>query len=631
MLPIKIAIASYGRQVELLEQIKDNIPENIQMIIINKALDDIVPIICKLEQTSKIDVFIASGGNAEYLKRYLSTPVVKIETTGTDVLISIYNALKYTNHIAVITYGTKLPETHIISELCKAKIEECVYKNTNELYSILNELKTMGVNHVVGGAFAIECADQLNMCGYYIQTVNGMNQAIQMAIKLAETNRQEKENNHMLNSILNFTHEGIVVTGQNNEIIMFNPSAEKITGLSREYIIGKKAEDVLLNTRLHIIAKTKRKELNAIQDMGHTQVLTNRVPIINDGNLIACLATFQSIDVLEKAHEKIRRKLNDKGFIAKAHFEDILGTSQHISKAKMNAKLYSRTDSTILIQGESGTGKDLFAQSIHNASFRSNKPFVAINCSSLSHSLLESELFGYEGGSFTGAIKEGKKGIFELADGGTIFLDEIGEINLDLQTKLLRVIEQNEVRRIGGEEMHPIDTRIIAATNKNIWQMVTKGDFRVDLYYRLNVLELKIPPLRDRPNDIPILLSFFLKRFCAELDNNTIQILSNNPEFLNYKWPGNVRELRNIVERFSVLYQSESIESLMELLPHNVSQDNNTKISMYDTEGNFEQYDRELLVESLKKCFGNKTNAAKLMGISRTTLWRKMKKYQIED
>ena len=483
--------------------------------------------------------------------------------------------MHYSDRIGVVTYGKTLQITKLLNSMISATLYERSYSNQKDL---LRQLEYMRSN-------------------------------------------KERENSRRLSSILTFAREGIIATDRENRIIEFNPSAEKLTGLSREQVLGGDAREIIPNSRLDRVIRTRQKELDAIQDIGSTKLLTNRVPIISDGEVIGALATFQSVEEVRSAEENIRRSLRNKSFTAKTRFDDIIGSSPAIYKAKRRAELYSHTDSTVLIKGESGTGKELFAQSIHNASPRSASPFVAVNCAAVSRSLLESELFGYASGAFTGAKREGKKGIFELADGGTIFLDEISEMDFDLQAKLLRVLEQHEVMRLGSETLHPVNIRVIAATNRNLWQLVEEERFRHDLYYRLNVLSLQLPPLRSRPGDLPLLAEYFLREYCPELDSRTMVQLSHDPVLQQYSWPGNIRELRNLVERYSILQGEPGIATIGDFLLE-ASADRPALLNQSPPARQRIKCSDEAIRKALLEYKGNQSKAAAHLGISRTTLWR---------
>lgn len=328
--------------------------------------------------------------------------------------------------------------------------------------------------------------------------------------------------------------------------------------------------------------------------------------------------------------EKARlRVLCDQGLVARYCFDDICGDSHLLQDTINQARKYARTQSTVLISGESGTGKELFAQSIHNESDRRCGPFVAINCAALPETLLESELFGYEEGAFTGAKRGGKQGMFEIAHGGTIFLDEIAELGPHLQARILRVLQQKEVMRVGGERIIPVDVRVVTATNRNLFEAVQKGSFREDLYYRLNVLPLKVPPLRKRPEDIPALFRYFL----ASRGEGRVPV--KIPEYITekmkrYPWPGNVRELENFVERYCAIGEdnNEKFTTLRDLINRLFSEegaDSAGKHQIVVDLGTFDQIENQI-IEQLATLFPkSKGDLARVLGISRTTLWRKLK------
>lgn len=328
------------------------------------------------------------------------------------------------------------------------------------------------------------------------------------------------------------------------------------------------------------------------------------------------------------------------GHVAKYTFEDILGNSKKIMDAIDKARRYGAVDATVLIYGETGVGKEFFAHAIHNVSPRRNGPFITVNCAAIPENLLESELFGYAEGAFTGAKKGGKRGFFEMADGGTIFLDEISDMSDKLQTKLLRVLQEREVMRLGDDRLITVDVRVIAATNSDLKKMVDEKLFRPDLYYRINILTLVVPPLKERREDIPILLDHFLKISCKKYNKNIKGIEPNGIDlFYHYDWPGNTRELQNVMERLVILTDNDYIsadfvaEALMSSSPDYTT----TSPSPSQTETVYKQElelktdhdDQTAILKALTAANGNKKKAAQLLGISRTTLWRKLKKYNL--
>lgn len=332
---------------------------------------------------------------------------------------------------------------------------------------------------------------------------------------------------------------------------------------------------------------------------------------------------FNNEDSIKKSQELLNEIKKNR--TAKYDFDDIIGNSHHVCKTKEIAKLAAKSMSNVLIVGESGTGKELYAQAIHNNSDRKDKPFVAVNCASIPSNLLESSFFGYEKGAFTGAVKEGKSGFFEQANGGTIFLDEISEMEFDLQSKLLRVLQEREVKRIGSKQSIPLDVRIISATNKNLSKMVDDKEFRLDLYYRLNVIDINLPSLKSIKEDIPIIADYYVKKmshsfgkFIEGITDEALILLSD------YEWPGNVRELVNVIEKaFNIVINTNYIG--VEHLPERFKTKNkDCNLNGQTLEEITKNYEKKIIIETLKLCNQSKVETAKKLGISTTTLWRKL-------
>jgi transcriptional regulator with PAS, ATPase and Fis domain len=308
--------------------------------------------------------------------------------------------------------------------------------------------------------------------------------------------------------------------------------------------------------------------------------------------------------------------------VASLCFDDIIGTSDQLKTSVSLARDFALTDSAILILGETGTGKEVFAQSIHNGSDRSQGPFVALNCAALPEQILESELFGYVGGAFTGARQKGKAGLFEVAHGGTLFLDEIGELTTMTQGKLLRVLQEKQVMRLGSDRVTPIDVRIIAATNRPLKRLVNEKKFRADLYYRLNVLQLRLIPLRDRNEDVIALARFFLDRHAAKMNRKLKFTPKALKELTRHNWPGNVRELQNLVERILATLKGPKIDT--EIVRIHLEDQFESEIHMHLRNAEMEDIRRALVLSR-----GKHSEAAKILGISRSTLWRRLKRMNV--
>lgn len=444
----------------------------------------------------------------------------------------------------------------------------------------------------------------------------------------------------MINSIeiiLNHVHEGIVIADKDGKILYVNEANERITGLENKKILGKYVREVAPDSSIPDVINTGREKLGVKTRVNDRYVISNIVPIKNKGcdEVIGAISVFLDITELEnlnakliKAEEKINRlSLQLSSFIGNE--EPIIGKNAKMQKAFSLALKAANINSNVLIIGESGTGKEVIAKFIHDKGVRKHKPFIAVNCGAIPENLLESELFGYEAGAFTGASSKGKPGLFEQAEGGTLFLDEIGDMPYPLQVKLLRVLQEKEIIRVGGTQKIRLDVRVIAATNKDLEMMVKEKKFREDLYYRLNVIKIDVPPLKERKEDLPLYISYFLNRLARRLDRAKPKIASAAMKMLlNYDYPGNIRELENILEKSMIIDDDDLIT--VEDLPEYLIKESPYQYydSAKDRWPKLFEVERNLIEESLK-VFKNKSKAAQVLGIPRSTLYRKIKEYGI--
>ena len=437
--------------------------------------------------------------------------------------------------------------------------------------------------------------------------------------------------------LFDYTYDGLVVIDKDGMVQMLNRPYAEFLGVDQESSIGKHVTEVIENTRMHIVAQTGKEEVAQLQKINGNYMIATRVPIIKDGKIVGVVGkvlfkNLEQLNSLTKRVQSLEKELSRyKGEFRERNkatytFDSLIGNSPTFLDAKDQARKTAKSDSNVLLLGESGTGKELFAHSIHNDSKRSMGVFIKVNCAAIPAELLESELFGYEEGSFTGAKKGGKIGKFEAADGGTIFLDEIGELPLHMQVKLLRVLQEREVERVGSTRSIPIDVRIIAATNRNLEEMVEKGEFRLDLYYRLKVMTIVVPKLSERSEDIPKLVHHFLRKY-QKLMNKQIEGISDRAlRILNsYSWPGNIRELENSIERaLNMVDEDEMITS--DHLPEEIRGYKRPSSTLTLNEV-MEETERHTIINYLEIMNGNKSETAKVLGISRTTLYEKMNKY----
>ena len=446
-----------------------------------------------------------------------------------------------------------------------------------------------------------------------------------------------------LESVIESLFEGIVVVNKEGIITMINQAYGDFLNIAPHEAIGRPATEVIPNTRMHLVAKSHKAEIGDVQRIGENNVVVTRIPIIKDGEITGAVGKVLFKDVkdlrtmanrlneLQSELEYYKEELR-KTFGGKYSLENIISSSEKMKQLKITAAKAAKGPSTVLILGESGTGKELFAHAIHNASTRQNGPFIKVNCAAIPENLLESELFGYEDGAFTGTRKGGKAGKFELANGGSIFLDEIGDMTMSMQVKLLRVLQEREIERLGGTKTSNVDIRVIAATNRDLEQLVKVGTFRYDLYYRLNIISLNIPPLRERYEDIPLLCNVLLQKI-----NNTINsaISGISPAvmklFTEYRWPGNVRELENVLERAVNLMDDEEFITLEHLPPTIKRSYKSYEDLSSDIYSIRENAERQAICKALEMTEGNKSKAAQLLGLHRSGFYKRLKKYNIVD
>lgn len=464
-------------------------------------------------------------------------------------------------------------------------------------------------------------------------------------VSLAEELTDLKELKTMLQAIIQSSDDAISVVDENGKGMMINPAYSRITGLSESEIIGKPATaDISEGDSVHMkVLQTRRAVRGVAMRVGpkEKEVVVNVAPVIVDGVLKGSVGVLHDVSEMQNLNRELSRARQlIRTLEAKYSFQDIIGSSVEMTIAIEQAKLGAKTPATVLLRGESGTGKELFAHAIHNASDRKYNKFVRVNCAAISESLLESELFGYEEGAFSGAKRGGKRGLFEEADKGSIFLDEIGELTANTQAKLLRVLQEGEITRVGSTKPIQINVRIIAATNVNLEKAIAKGTFREDLYYRLNRMPIHIPPLRKRKEDIPLLCERLLQKINQEYGRNIEGLTAGAiDKLMVYDWPGNVRELDNILGR-AVIFMSyhETViggSHVPMLVGDSKPQNQEGTGELMDTTMTLpqlvEEFESKQIKMTLTKANGNKTLAAKMLGLSVRNLYYKMEKYNLAN
>lgn len=599
----------------------------------------------KMKLDEKYDLIIGRGHSAAILKRREKhIPVLEIPITGYDIMRALLKARErfHTKKTAVIVSSTYSHDEKALSLMFGSKVAVKEISDFERVSEGVKRAVKEGYDTVIGGYSVTSVAEKEQINAVTIETgEEAVIQILHEAVRMMETIYKERERREIYETITQTSNEGLIYVNGKNEIGLANKKILQMIYVENGAVRGRKIDEVYpyFADMCKEVMKTKHPVYNELQNVQNTTFSVDYVPVLVGEKAVGVVLTCQTVKKIQQIESQIRKKLSEKGLVANYTFSDIIRESTLMDKTVEIAEKYARVSSNVLIVGETGTGKELMAQSIHNASERRHGPFVAVNCAALPESLLESELFGYADGAFTGSRKGGKMGFFEQAHKGTLFLDEISEIPVNFQGKLLRVLQERQVRRIGDDKVVDVDARIIAATNRNLKQMVENKEFRQDLLYRLDILKIYIPALRERPEDILPLFYNFLKKYNNRFGKDIEGCTRKAKELLNaYPFEGNVRELRNIAERIVVMCEERLIdENLMEtaLYPEDIfslqketGEDRHSMDGKAGTAGDMTEEDR--IKEALQKAGGRKGAAAELLGIDRSTLWRKMKSYHIE-
>lgn len=577
----------------------------------------------QMVEKNHVYAIITRGYNVKFLRGKLAVPIVDVRYTFEDIYHSFQHALEISDKVAFISTDVAHDRAKTFQVMTQHAMVIPKVSSLPDIPIAVQKLSAEGIEVFIGGRATEAAATKYGTRSVDILVEeSSIKTALTEAIHLVQLDKEKQRNQSFIDAILETTENGLIAVSLEADITFVNQKARSYFGEELDAFVGSSLMGLIQES-----TESNYNLINQLVTVNYQNYILNISPITIDAETIGYLASLEKLDELQVKEGDVRTKLSVKINAAKRNFDDLIGSSPALQQTIQMAKKYAATESVVLINGESGTGKELFAQSIHNRSPRKSEPFIAINCASLSESVLESELFGYVKGAFTGAATDGKAGLFEAAHKGTIFLDEIGEISLSFQAKLLRVLQEKEVTRIGDTKSIPVDVRIISATNRNLIKMVEQGDFREDLYYRLNVLNLKIPPLRERQSDIKELVLYFLNKAKKPLkiSSSAIQLLTT------YEFPGNIRQLENIVERLIVLSDNATIEyDLVRSMIENEPQLKKTVEAQQPASTSLPEAEKELIARTLIRFNNNKTLTAKELQISKSTLWRKIKLYQLE-
>ncbi len=570
--------------------------------------------------------------NAEWL---YGIPIVDIIVTAYDVMRAVGEARKKAEWVSVIAFPNMIEGVESVADLLGPKILVNPLGAHSNLHRMMKSQSAGRDICFVGGATTCEIAEACRFQSVLIRSdKQSVAHALREASRIAKAQEMEVKKRYRLRTVLDSMEDGFIVTDSAGIPELWNTKATELIQAGNV----TEGADLPLGELEELIARALRtgsEEDTVIRLPSGAQAVASVGPVSADRSDRGLLISLRDAVRVEALEHKVRGNLSSLGLVANKRFSDVIGKSEIRKRTVSTAEAFSRVDATVLILGESGTGKEIYAQSIHNSSSRRNGPYVALNCAALPENLLESELFGYSSGAFTGAVKEGKPGLFEMAHKGTILLDEVSELPINLQGKLLRVLQERQIRRIGGERFIPVDVRILAASNRDIVSMVSRGEFREDLFFRLDVLRLNIPPVRACPDDVEALFNHFVATFSREMGLPPLKVTPEAARLLKeYSWPGNVREIQNVVQRCLALYADK--ELTRDRIDRVLRPDRDS--SRYSVQGGLpvspeirsladgrKDSMQKDIEAALSQAGGSVTKAARLLGVHRTTLWRRLK------
>lgn len=592
----------------------------------------------ELEQRGEADVFVCAGATAAYLRKHLARPVLSMQVGGADLLRALGQAREHSSQVALLSYSSINHDLQAMNALFTVPVHQAAYTTLEEARQAVEQAARLGFRSIIGSSTVVELAEQAGLCGVLSLSEDTVRKALEEALGILDSQRVEIAKRRHLNAVLQHIPTGVAAVDNQGLVQSLNPALAHLLELPVSAALGRPLQQLCPELDLQQALFDGGGEENRVIRLGSHAVVSNLLPILENGERTGLVLTCQDITAVQRADQRIRATRRPGAFTARYRLEQLSGNSRSNREMLQMAKRFAASHSTVLITGESGTGKELLAQGIHNESPRQQGPFVGINCAAFPESLLESELFGYEEGAFSGSRKGGKPGLLEAAHRGTLFLDEIGDMPVSLQTRLLRVLQEREVLRLGGTEPISIDVRIIAATHQDLRAAMNDGDFRSDLYYRLNILRLQTTPLRERPEDIALICRGISQRLlvqgqppgAAEIPAALL------PYLTRYAWPGNVRELENVIERAMLsareLLREQKLDEhyLARVLPELCEGSPLPQVrkkSPRDTDLHSVGKAAQLrhVQETLESCQGNLDEAARRLGISRTTLWRRLR------
>ena len=620
-------IATYKDMMDSVRNLQ--IPPDVELVVEEAVYSRAMDKAASMEQRG-VEAIISRGATCTYIEKQSSLPIVNCDYGIVDVLKAVKEAAKLGEHIGVLTYNSCKWMKEILEDYSgKHVLFGEGYTTIKENQTQVRRLRDAGADVLVGGIPSVESAKSYGMAGVQIEICREtIGQAINEARKIVNAVRKEREELEKISQIIDKSNDAMILTDNAGGISIMNLMARRL--VNSLFGINQ------LNSILELVPTMTFKEgvLQGIESREEIRTVKNKVliisqfPIVVDDERRGMVFTIQDANKLQAMEQMLRRHLHDIPNGLKYNVNSFIGMSPGAIECRKKVEHYAPSGGTVIIFGETGTGKEILAQSIHACSKRSTGPFVAVNCSAIESTLLESELFGYSDGAFTGAKRGGKEGLFEIAHNGTIFLDEIGDISQEAQAALLRVIQEREIRRVGSGKTIPVDVRIVAATNRNLEKMIDEGKFRLDLYYRLKILEIHVPPLRRRLEDIPLLIQHFCKQFHIDYAMFTPELLKKMQQ---YYWKGNVRELSNFVEKVSLLANEIPVEYLFSEYVTAAETwmptiDDSKSDYLMVKKGTLQEMEKEIFKSMYEEYGFNKSKLASALDVSRVTVDTKLKK-----
>ncbi len=608
-------------------------PATEDVVIRAASMEEAVPV-ARHALREGFEVVLGSGATGDLLAQTIGQPVVKVGRSDLDLLRTLAAAREHGTHIALTSFREPPAGTELFQQVLGIRIRPIVFETTLELADGIAAAVADKVSCVVGSAVCCDIARRLGCPAVVAMPgAEAIGRALREARALALARRREHREVERLETIFGLIKDGLIVVDAEGQLEFANAAAHELLPHMARAFTAISAE-----FGLDEVLKSGTARIDHVCRVHGRDLVATILPLRVHGDIDGAVATFDEAARVHRIERRLKEELYNRGFVAKYSLSDVKGSSPAIRRALDDLRSYAATDATLLIEGETGVGKELFAQSVHNLSRRRAKPFVAVNCSALPEALLETELFGYDDGAFTGARRGGKVGLFELAQGGTLFLDEIADVSLAMQAKLLRVLEEKELMRVGGSRVVRVDVRVVSSTYKNLFAEVQGRRFRNDLYFRLATLHIVVPPLRERREDVPVLAREALVRHGRAADAVSPRMLER---LAALDWPGNVRELDALMRRYAVLladvvHDDALLQRLIEEmrqaaaparaadpLRDNGGAERDHEHSPSLREG-VAEYEQNLIAQTLRACRYNKRMAARRLGISLNTLWRKM-------